>query len=112
MTIWRALLQTPELAFVGLPAVNRQRSDAAFEERELVKFLGYLHGQFARRAKDQNLGRLSSSDRFFQSPESRNAAVLPEPVCDWPTTSRPLIKTGMASAWIGAAFQSRVFRWP
>ncbi len=33
-----------------------------------------------------------------------NAAVLPEPVCDWPTTSRPLMSTGMASAWIGAAF--------
>src|ERR1035441_10377863 len=33
-----------------------------------------------------------------------NAAVLPEPVCDWPTTSRPAIRKGMASAWIGAAF--------
>ena len=33
-----------------------------------------------------------------------NAAVLPEPVCDWPTTSRPLISTGIASAWMGAAF--------
>ena len=32
-----------------------------------------------------------------------NAAVLPEPVCDWPTTSLPCISTGMASAWIGAA---------
>src|ERR1035437_8022276 len=38
-----------------------------------------------------------------------NAAVLPEPVCDWPTTSRPLISTGMASAWMGAAFSKPIF---
>jgi len=31
------------------------------------------------------------------------AAVLPEPVWDCPTMSRPVISTGMASAWIGEA---------
>ena len=32
-----------------------------------------------------------------------NAAVLPEPVWDWPTTSLPVISTGIASAWMGDA---------
>ena len=33
----------------------------------------------------------------------QNAAVLPEPVSDCPTTSRPAIISGIAAAWIGAA---------
>ncbi len=53
----RALLQSVELALVGLPAVNRQRVDAAFEERELVDFLGHLHGQFACGAENEHLHR-------------------------------------------------------
>src|SRR5262245_19544085 len=32
-----------------------------------------------------------------------NAAVLPEPVCDCPTMSRPCISNGMDSAWMGDA---------
>ena len=51
----RALFESPELALVGLAAVNRQRGDAALEERELVDLLRHLHGQFARRAKDEHL---------------------------------------------------------
>ena len=31
------------------------------------------------------------------------ATVLPEPVFDWPATSLPCIRIGIAAAWIGAA---------
>ncbi len=30
------------------------------------------------------------------------AAVFPDPVCDWPMTSRPARSNGMVSAWIDA----------
>ena len=53
----RALFEAPELAFVGLAAVNRQGGDAAFEERKFVDFLRHLHGQLARRAQDEHLHR-------------------------------------------------------
>ena len=52
----RALAEAKKLAVVGLAAVNRQGVEAAFEEGQLVDFLGNLDGQLARRAEDQNLG--------------------------------------------------------
>jgi small GTP-binding protein len=67
-----------------------------------VDLLGNLHGQFARRAKDEHLHRALGVG--FSMAGMANAAVLPEPVCDWPTTSLPAIRRGMAAAWMGAAF--------
>ena len=99
----RALAQPEELAVVGLAAVDRQRVEAAFEERQLVDFLGNLHGQLARRAKDQHLRGRARSTSTFSMAGAAKAAVLPEPVCDWPTTSLPGSSTGMAAAWMGAA---------
>ncbi len=51
----RALPQAQELAVVGLAAIDRQRMNAALEQRQLVDFLRDLHRQFARRAKDEHL---------------------------------------------------------
>src|SRR5436190_21158473 len=39
----------------------------------------------------------------FSIAGAAKATVLPEPVWDWPTTSRPAIKTGIDSAWMGEA---------
>ena len=65
MTICAPCLQAVKLAVVGLAAVNRQRMNAALEERQLMDFLGNLHGQFARGAKDEDLhGALPRIDFF------------------------------------------------
>ena len=37
------------------------------------------------------------------------AAVLPEPVCDWPTMSTPESMTGMAAVWMGEASSYPIF---
>jgi hypothetical protein len=41
--------------------------------------------------------RISMRDRIG----SANAAVLPVPVCAWPSTSRPSSSGGIVAAWIG-----------
>ena len=53
-----ALLESPELALVRLPAVDREGDDAALEQGELVDLLRHLDGEFARRAEDEDLDRL------------------------------------------------------
>ena len=73
----RALPQPVELAVVGLAAVDRQRVDAALEERQLVDLLRDLHGQFARRAKDQHLHRRARPRSTFSMAGTAKAAVLP-----------------------------------
>jgi hypothetical protein len=35
---------------------------------------------------------------------SPNAAVLPDPVCAWPITSRPSSMGGIACSWMGLGF--------
>ena len=61
---WRAdhdlspLTESGNLAIVGLAAIDWQRVNAAGKERELVDLLGNLDGQFAGRAKDQDLDGL------------------------------------------------------
>ena len=57
MMICAPALQTPELPLVGLAAVDRQFAHAALEKRELRNFFRDLHGELARRAKDQHLRR-------------------------------------------------------
>jgi hypothetical protein len=38
---------------------------------------------------------------MLASTGSANAAVLPVPVCAWPSTSRPFSNAGMVAAWMG-----------
>ena len=42
-----------------------------------------------------------SSSAILWSKGSTNAAVLPEPVCDRPTQSRPSIAAGISALWMG-----------
>jgi len=66
-----------------------------------------LHGKLARRCDDESsYGTLVASmsgcvpqERLVEA--TRNAAVLPVPVCAWPATSCPASARGSVCAWIG-----------
>ena len=61
----RALLETKELPLVRLSAVDRQRIDAAFEQREFVDLFRNLDGEFARRTKDEHLNSADVGVNFL-----------------------------------------------
>jgi hypothetical protein len=52
-----AFAQPAKLTVITLPAIDWQFAHAALEQRQLGDFLRDLHGQLARRAKNQHLGR-------------------------------------------------------
>jgi hypothetical protein len=69
----------------------------------LPDLLGHLHGEFARRAEDEHLhGARFGSTRSMAG--MAKAAVLPEPVEDWPTTSRPCQDDGNHRGLDGRGF--------
>ena len=43
---------------------------------------------------------------------TRNAAVLPVPVCAWPATSRPASAIGSVCAWMGVQVTNPAWRMP
>ena len=67
-----------------------------------MNFLGNLHGQFARRAKNQNLHGALICIHLFNGGDSERGGLagaglrLADDVL-------PAISTGMAAAWMGAA---------
>lgn len=71
--------------------------DPALARGQLVHLAGHLGGQFAGGAEDEHLHGVQGGIGFSIAGMAK-AAVLPDPVCDCPTTSLPAIKTGMAAA--------------
>ena len=89
MMICAPACKPAKLPVVRLPAVDRHLAHAALEGGQLRHFLRDLHRELARGAKDQHLRRGAARTSTRSIAGIANAAVLPEPVCDCPTTSRP-----------------------
>ena len=84
-----------------VPAVDGQHVEALQMARVRLHRLGDLDRELARRRQHEQL-RLGASLRSMRhSSGSANAAVLPVPVCAWPSTSRPSSSGGIAASWIG-----------
>ena len=98
----RAIAQAAQLAVVGLAAVDRNFPHALLEGGELRHFLRDLHGQLARGAEDETCGARSWTSTLSMA-GSAKAAVLPEPVCELPTTSAPESRAGIACDWMWEA---------
>jgi nicotinate-nucleotide adenylyltransferase len=96
----RAALEAAELRAVALAAVDRQHVETGHVRGVALERLGDLDREFARRASTSACGLVF--DRSMRaSTGSANAAVLPVPVCAWPSTSRPSSSGGIVAAWIG-----------
>ena len=96
-----AALQPAELRAVALAAVDRQHVEARQVRGVALERLGDLDRELARRRQHQRLRLGLALGRAAARIGSANAAVLPVPVCAWPSTSRPASSGGIVAAWIG-----------
>jgi hypothetical protein len=90
------LTETPPKTTATFTRVGRWRASARRSRRPAR--------ELARGHQHQRLGAAPAGRRVCSSRCSRarpKAAVLPEPVCAQPMTSRPCSAGGMAAAWIG-----------
>ena len=110
-------LSALQLRPVALAAVDRQHVEAGQVRGVLLERLGDLDRQLARRRQHQRLRRASASGSMRARIGSANAAVLPVPVCAWPSTSRPceqrrdgggLDRRGRLVADVGQGAQQRL----
>ena len=74
----------------------------------VFEHVGHLGGQLARRHEHQRL-HVRRRGSMRSSSGRPKAMVLPEPVRDWPMTSRPASSGGMARAWmsVGVSIPTR-----
>jgi hypothetical protein len=65
-----------------------------------VERFGHLDGEFPRGGEHEGLHALAPGSSLSRMGRAK-AAVLPVPVCAWPTTSRPPRSSGMVFCWMG-----------
>ena len=93
-----AAIEFAELHVIILTAVDGDDAQARHGRGITFERFGDLNRQFARRRRAPALaGRLASRSMRCNS-GSAKAAVLPVPVCAWPSTSRPSSSSGIARA--------------
>ena len=84
-------------------AADEQRQVELVVDAVFLEALRHLGGELACRRQDQRARHAGPSASRLQPAIIGNTkeAVLPVPVCAMPSTSRPVMATGMAAAWIG-----------